>query len=173
MRQPLDEARHRHDAYATVEALTAETAARVAGDAAIGVWQSYTPSLSASTTNPTLGTGATTTGAYVKVQQTVVGWFNITFGTGATAGSGNYWIGIPASTNASYGGSTPVGRVRLNDSSGGVSAYFDLVPSGGTILLIRYNATWPTGADTFVTNAVPWTWADGDSIRGTFVYQSV
>ncbi len=69
--------------------------------AAVGYagWTSYTPTLTAATTNPTLGAasaGAVQFGRYCKVGRLVVAQFGIRFATsGASAGSGAYTVSLP------------------------------------------------------------------------------
>lgn len=139
---------------------------------AIGdAWTAYTPTLQGSTTNPTLGTGSVATMRYLQAGKDVRGYFNITFGTaGAAAGSGTYSVTLPVNASSNYNGHS-VGRAVIFDSSTSAIGYIDVVASSG-ILLLRYAATYPTGTLTSVTNAVPWTWAENDYIRGTFAYEA-
>src|SRR5215208_3695550 len=62
---------------------------------------SYTPVLTATTTNPSLGTGGALTGKYYKIFDQVWIWGEFRFGVGAAIGSGTYQISIPfrAKTN--------------------------------------------------------------------------
>lgn len=137
-----------------------------------GAWGSYTPALTATTTNPTLGSGSTASGRYAKVQRTVFGTFDITFGSsGVAAGSGTYLISVPTNILSSWPANAPVGRAVLFDSSGSVAGYFDLI-SNYNNFRIRYQATWPTGSLTYVNDSTPWTWAAGDYIRGEFFYEA-
>lgn len=73
----------------------------------------YTPVLTASVTNPVMGTGATAIGRYYKIFDQIYVWGEVRFGsTGATFGSGTYQISLPfrAKTNISSGSpySTPI-----------------------------------------------------------------
>lgn len=58
-------------------------------------WTAYTPVLTASTTNPTLGSGGTLTGAYHQLGKSIFWTVDLLFGTAPSAGSGNYWITLP------------------------------------------------------------------------------
>ena len=59
-------------------------------------WESFTPALTAATTNPTLGTGGSTAGRYGRIQKVVVGIGLVSFGTaGTAAGSGLYYVSLP------------------------------------------------------------------------------
>lgn len=135
-------------------------------------WTAYTPVLTASTTNPTLGSGSVATGRYLKAGRDVRGTFDITFGSsGVAAGSGTYRISVPTNIYSSWPSRAPVGRAYVFDSSGSASGWFDLM-SDYTHFRIRYPSTWPTGTATEVGAAVPWTWAAGDIIRGSFCYEA-
>lgn len=60
------------------------------------MWQAWTPALTASTTNPTLGSGSSAVGRYVQNGTTVIGWAHIAFGSsGTNAGSGTYRVSLP------------------------------------------------------------------------------
>ena len=136
-----------------------------------GAFGSFTPTLTASTTNPTLGTGSTSSGRYGQTQKTVRGYFDITFGTsGTAAGSGTYNIALPVSASSNYNGQS-IGRATLFDSSGSSYGIIDIIPTGATAVL-RYAATWPFGTLTSVTHAAPWAWSASDYIRGSFMYEA-
>ena len=76
----------------------------------VGAWTTYTPTWTASTTNPALGNG-TLVGRYMKVGRTVTAHVNLITGSTTTYGSGVYSFALPAtSANA---GSTYVGGAHL------------------------------------------------------------
>lgn len=59
-------------------------------------WTAYTPTLTAATTNPTLGTGSVAIGAYKRIGKTVLWRASILCGSAATAaGSGTYTLSLP------------------------------------------------------------------------------
>lgn len=132
-------------------------------------WVSYTPTLTASTTNPTLGTGSAAVGSYVKFGKTVIGQVSIIFGTsGANAGSGTYYISLPInriSTNENA-----IGSVVMRDASAsyiGVSGTLQGLGSDAGKALIVF------GSSTFgVSNTAPWTWAASDQIFVSFMYET-
>lgn len=69
-----------------------------------GNWLTYTPALTAVTTNPSLGTGSTASGIYTILGNLVVGSATIIWGTSGTAGSGNYRVTIPIDTTSNLVG---------------------------------------------------------------------
>lgn len=133
-----------------------------------GIW---TPALTASTTNPTLGTGATQQGSYVINAGLVTIQFTIIFGTsGVAAGSGTYQISsLPFNIDTDWqGAGMALGQVWITDSSATAFEARTLrtTSSPANVLLMSS----PTGGS--VTNASPWIWAASDSIRGTATYKA-
>lgn len=135
-----------------------------------GAWSSYTPALTAATTNPTLGSGSGVSGVYQQIGKLVVVQLKIQFGTsGVNAGSGLYSISVPV-TGASYGG---VGYPALgsagfiDDASSGarkmVACFFDSTNRD------KIDLTTEGGN---VTNSAPWTWAASDQILLGFFYEA-
>lgn len=62
----------------------------------VGAYDAYTPTLTASTTNPTLGSGSSATGYYKRLGHRVEGYATIQFGSaGVAAGSGYYGLLLP------------------------------------------------------------------------------
>lgn len=135
-----------------------------------GKWTSFTPTLTASTTNPTLGTGSGAVGGYSIWGKTVFYRFNIQFGTsGTNAGSGTYRISVPVNSNQP---SSPQGSIFLFDSStgNGLVAGTMFVETSATWIDIFYQSGTTTYAQ--VGSAGPWAWAASDQIRGTIIYEA-
>lgn len=63
----------------------------------VGGWTAFTPVLTASTSNPTLGSGSVQVGHYAKIGKLIVAHWGVRFGTsGQAKGSGTYWVsGMP------------------------------------------------------------------------------
>jgi hypothetical protein len=129
---------------------------------------SVVPTLTASTTNPVLGTGSTAQGWYSYGSEAILYAFFIRFGTsGNTFGSGNYQVSLPQTAATPFGSSIhpAVGTVQLGDNStGAVSAGDCFVDpaSGNFVGLIGSSGT--------VSPTAPWTWANSDYLSGTIVY---
>jgi len=126
------------------------------------------PTLSATTTPPTLSDDASHTvdGNYLLAGGLCIYWFYVAFGTsGVAAGSGNYTISLPVATAMSNG--WPIGSGWIRDSSGTDRRLVTVTvgPTNQTAYL------YAEGAD-IVTDASPWTWADSDQILGFMVYES-
>lgn len=134
---------------------------------------SYTPVLTAATTNPTLGSGAVTTGAYSQFGKLVAYRFFISFGTsGVSAGSGAYRISLPVTASTTLGaGALTLGSLFIFDSSTN-NAHTGLMGnvSNGTYLSDIYYAQG--GVLAAMSNSAPWTWAASDQIRGFIIYEA-
>lgn len=142
-----------------------------------GAWQSWTPTIVGSTTNPTLGTGAIQEGFYCQVGKLVVAQAYIVFGTsGVNAGSGEYSISLPLSADTSTNRNHVSGTFYASDASASVVLSTGLVMTGTTTYSgngrLFYSATYPTGGLTSVASTAPWTWAASDSLRALVIYRT-
>lgn len=133
-------------------------------------WKTYTPALTAVTTNPTLGTGSLALGRYYRLGDLVTVHVKIVFGTsGVAAGTGSYRVSLPVNasvpTNWSF---RPAGQVGLYDVSTGTN-YAGRAYQDGTnatrIGMQTHGATGEVGA------AVPFTWAASDEIWLWLAYE--
>lgn len=131
----------------------------------LGDWTDYTPTLTASTTNPTLGS-TTVTGRY-KLLDSKTGIVTIstaiTTGGAWNAGSGEYRWSLPAGWTTSASSNNNVGSVHVLDSGTKRFTGSALVVPGSTVI----SATAVSDATgTFaISHNVPVTWATGDSIN--------
>lgn len=126
----------------------------------------YTPSLTGSTTDPTLGTGSVRFGWYTFAPGPSVHFnFFIKFGSsGVSAGSGNYNVSLPVASASPYAsGHCAVGSVQYADNSTGAFQPGSLfVPNGSSTAGLVGAAP--------VTNSSPWTWAANDYLSGSVTY---
>lgn len=127
----------------------------------------YTPVLTASSVNPTMGSGSSAFGRYMRIGNFVVVWGQVVFGTsGVAAGTGDYRISLPVTAVLDV---TPrVGMVILNDNSSG--AAFSL----GAAVIVNGQETYfymqRHGSSSFIGAGVPWTWAASDDIAFVIAY---
>lgn len=132
-------------------------------------WTSYTPLLTASTTNPTLGTGSLATGAYALWGDAVYYLFRFRFGTGAAAGSGTYRVSLPvAAVSSDRADVGLLGTCELGDDSAG-NRYRRAPAMLDTTHLVLQSFGDPF---TEVTHASPIPWANLDYIIGSVWYRS-
>lgn len=127
-----------------------------------GAWANWTPTLTASTTNPTIGSG-TLTGRYVAVGKLVIASVYIAFASDSNAGSGVWRISFPVTpTNVTLiTGSWSINDVGTNNFSGAVRY------SGATFVTFPYE-----GSPFYVSHNYPMTWANGDTLRATWIYEA-
>lgn len=129
---------------------------------------SYVPTLIASTTNPTLGSGSLATATY-KIQGNLVNYdYIIQFGSsGVNPGSGTYRPSVPLA--GVWYGSANQALGKLYDYSSGANKYMV-----GEYLSVLYTDRIRSLIDiltgVIVTHASPWTWSSNDSLGGSIVY---
>jgi|GEM_PF-2256774 len=132
-----------------------------------GSRSTYTPALTAATTNPTLGTGSVAVGWWTAEPGPSVSLnFFIKFGTsGVAAGSGAYSVSLPSGITSApvYGtGHVAVGPAQMADfNTGAFQPGSVFVPASSTTLSLVGAAP--------VTNTYPWTWAASDYLSGSVI----
>ncbi len=130
-------------------------------------WESWTPVLSASVTNPNLGTTSTKDGKYCRINKTIIAQANFTFnGTGITAGAGFYKCSLPFPAIAA---APTVGSVVAIDVSTFASTV-NIVGLDTTTLAIGYG----TGGASLAASiqATTYVWAAGDILRWFMIYEA-
>lgn len=147
------------------EALTAEKLQALGSEPVV-----YTPTLTAPTTPPTLGTGATREGIWVQAGPMVHLWFSFQFGSaGAAAGSGQYRMSLPVPVDPGALIGVSLGAGRAVDASVATD-------TGSSLVVVEMLSTDPSVAvfaveeGVTVTATVPWMWAAGDRLFGHAAY---
>jgi hypothetical protein len=134
-------------------------------------WSTYAVALSATTTAPTLGSGAVTMGRYMQIGKFVRGYMSILVGTsGFSNGSGDVWVSLPVNAKAPTASAfTIMGQGWYFDgsTSGMYLVVGDYISAG--FMQVRYNggASHPR-----LTYADPVTWANSDLISIAFAYEA-
>ena len=134
--------------------------------------QAFNPTLTATTTNPNLGTTGSSVGWYSRVGDLVYFQFVLTFGgTGIAQGSGTYQISLPVTPKSITSSSvTPRGWVTLSDSGVGQRQVFAII---GTAIELRSASLATFTATASLTDATDGiTWAAGDVIAGAVTYHA-
>jgi hypothetical protein len=144
-----------------------------------GAWTSFSPVLTASTTNPTGGTAFVQNGRYSRAGRTINASLRFRFGTsGAAAGSGTYRISLPVTAAISGTINKPIGSGYLYDSSSGqlsmALAYLDVTLAGTDLQILSLTDSGGPGpgGTAVVTNSAPWTWANNDELNFYVTYEA-
>ena len=135
------------------------------------IWTAFTPVLTASVTDPTLGTSPKQEGRFIRLRGGLVVYrFLIQFGTsGTNAGDGQYQISLPVPA-------TSLTPSNVNTSMGS-GVLFDWSESGHKEL-----CTWQWGIATYLIGVVddatishnaPFNWTVDDRMSGTVTYQAI
>jgi hypothetical protein len=135
-----------------------------------GQGTTYTPTLTASVTNPTLGTGGVREGRYTTWGHMVHVEYHIKFGTaGTNQGVGLYWISLPFPAITPFRNSAPRGV------GWGFNAAANLQYAGVEIIGPPYDRVEhrmvTTGLQVF-TDAQPFVWGANMEINGSLTYRA-
>ena len=128
----------------------------------------YTPLLTASTTDPSLGVFGASSGTWVVLaHQLMFLQVDILFGQGSSSGSGGYRVGLPDGwviQGQLLNTVTPLGSVRLRDDSQTSEVVWEAstVTGNANVIGVRNPASFNAIQ---VQHNSPWTWANGDRIR--------
>jgi hypothetical protein len=138
---------------------------------AIKSWAA-TPTLTATTTSPTLGTASVRDGYYTWLPGNMLLYhFAVKFGSsGTNAGSGQYLISLPFAAVGDVGNGMPEaagsGLIRDNSAS-------DVRQATWYIPDTNLNVVAGFASDAVINNSAPWAWAAYDYLAGTIVYHAV
>lgn len=134
----------------------------------------YSPTLTGSTTNPTLGTGGSISGRYTLYAGNWCNYRGIAkFGTsGTNAGSGSYSISLPFNTNANITtGNHALGHVYVLDSSAPAAwPCLAFASASGSSMSVLVGGS-PSAGPSQMSNTVPMAWAASDYISWNITYE--
>lgn len=138
-----------------------------------GVWTAYTPTLTATTTSPTLGSGSSALGRYARLGNTVKYDYKITFGTsGVVAGSGTYLISLPIAPSTAWSNRFVGTGFCIDTSASGMSPVWVLVNGTASQVVMSFPGTWTGGATASVNHLNTVAWAASDEIHGSLTYEA-
>lgn len=142
------------------------TVVTIEGGSAL-TYASFSPTLTATTTSPTLGTGGSVTGRYFQSGKHVVGDVVVQFGTsGAAAGTGTYLVSLPVAASTALGFAV-MGSAYAYRNSGGTLRTAVAMRNSSTAAQFALD----NGAGT-MSSAAPWAWANNDLIVVHFAYEA-
>lgn len=115
---------------------------------AIGeAWSTYTPALTGSSVNPTLGSGSVQEGHYKLWGKICVVRVGIQFGTsGTAAGTGNYIISLPADPITSAMSRTYLGSGILSTAGASLTALHPFRSGSGLVQMVKTGTATQVGA---------------------------
>lgn len=123
----------------------------------------YTPTWSATGSNPALGNG-TLQARYARLGDVVVVWLLLTMGSTTTYGTGTWEFTLPVSMGGA--GRFVIGAAQALDA--GVADYVGVCRGDDTTDRLR--AIFSSGSSASAT--VPHSWGSGDALALTFLYQA-
>lgn len=145
------------------------------GGGTFTAYTTYTPTLTATTTNPSLGSGVDVLheGRYCQVGtgsgSQVSGRGCIQFGTSPSSGSGSYRVLLPVAAATSGTTFTVIGTASVYNASGGGIKVGVLTLVDSTHAKVLITAAVPNHE---LGASVPGSWADADSISFEFAYEA-
>jgi len=133
-----------------------------------GAWTVYTPTWTASTTNPAIGNG-TITGRYTQLGKLVSFSVVVTMGSTTTYGSGDWRVSLPVT--AVNANAVQTGCMYLD---AGIAWYNGIGSTtyGGSTTFITLIHNKGASAISGVTSTVPFTWGNGDKFEVTGTYEA-
>jgi hypothetical protein len=136
-------------------------------------WLTYVPTVTASPTPPTLGTGSNQLGQYIQIGKTVICDGFIQFGTsGTAAGTGNYIFSLPVAAAVPTPSTAFIlGQCTL--TSAGLSTRGDVYFNNSTTVTLRYTTAAVGGSLAVASSTLPGAWTTSDSMRIHVIYQAV
>lgn len=129
-------------------------------------WTTYTPTWTATTSNPSIGDG-TLAGRYKAIGKTVAFNIRVMMGTTTTYGSGNWQFGLPI--NSQSGTNVVVPTTYLND---GVGWYYGIANNGYLGGTSNITPLYGSTTVTPITPTNPFTWGSNDTIAINGTYES-
>jgi hypothetical protein len=131
-------------------------------------WTSYTPTWTATTSNPTLNNG-TLVGHYMQVNKFVSFWIVLTFGSTTAVGSGIYQMTVPV---APFVGHPMAFDIQYFDTSASTVYRGQTSFVSGSKFNMLYDASTAGGALAALSNAAPAIPAVGDVYRILGTYEA-
>ena len=143
------------------------------GSFEITPWTTYTPTWTATVTNPAIGDGVIS-GRYMNVGATIFGEIRIQAGaTGFTRGEGIYRIGLP--TAGIVENFQPVGQVVMRDEGPGINYFGTAIFNSNiddAIELYMHSQVAQFDEGVAVTHTTPFLFSANDKILIQFTYES-
>ena len=134
------------------------------------VWQSYTPTWTADTTNPAIGNG-TLTGRYIVIGKLCTYVLGLVMGSTTNYGSGNWAFSLPINA-VNTAGINFYGVAHLRN--GGIANYeriAEIVPVNSVSVINMFADPTQGSNSTNISATVPFTWDEGDAFGFEITYE--
>lgn len=135
-----------------------------------GAWTAYTPTW----TNVTVG-NATQASAYMNAGKLYVVRISLTFGsTTSISGTPDFTLPGGVSVISGYSQFHVFGMGGLLDTSAGITCLSPIIrtPTADKLRFLSIDTSGTYASAAGVSATVPFTWANGDMISGTFTFQA-
>lgn len=137
-----------------------------------GAWTPYTPTWTSTGTLPVLGNGILA-GRYTRIGRTIHGTIYTAMGSTTTFGTGNYFWTLPVPAQNALFDWQAMGTAKGYHAGSNLFGQITLMAgTSGAKIRVMYSATAPAGAESYVAQTAPWTWASGDDITFHFTYEA-
>ncbi len=136
-------------------------------DAIVGLdWTTWTPTY----TNLTIGNG-TVVARYVQIGDTVIAYYDLTFGSTTTIDGTDPTISKPVAALAGYGSTVPFGSARLLDSGSAdhVGSVREIIGTNFNVQVDKVDGTYTVA--TAISATVPFTWTTNDKLVFIATYE--
>lgn len=127
-------------------------------------WDIYVPTVTG-TTNPSIGNGVLT-GRYLRLGKTIICTIVMQMGSTTTYGSGTWTITLPVASVWASQTDVSMGSAHLFDTSA-------TARKGGQVFNVGQSTVRiVTDSATLVGTTVPWTWATGDVLSLSLLFEA-
>ena len=134
------------------------------------VWQSYTPTWTAATTNPLIGNG-TLTGRYIVIGKLCTYVLGMVMGSTTTYGSGDWAFSLPINA-MNTAGINFYGVAHLRKvGTANYERIAEIVPANSVSVINMFTDPTQGSNSTKISATVPFTWGEGDAFRFEITYE--
>ena len=134
------------------------------------VWQSYTPTWTADTTNPAIGNG-TLAGRYVVIGKLCTYVLGLVMGTTTTYGSGNWAFSLPINA-VNTAGIYFLGVAHLRKAgSGNYERIVQIAPAVSVSTISLFIDPTQGSNSFYISGTNPFTWGDGSTLNFEITYE--
>ena len=132
-------------------------------------WQSYTPTWTAGTTNPSIGNG-TLAGRYTQIGKTCTVCISFSAGSTTTFGSGNWSFSLPITAKSAGFMYFGIAHIRKYQTSN-YERVARITPSASATTVNSFGDPTPGSNSLYINSTTPFTWGSGDTLDLEITYE--